>query len=70
MEDEILGKLFRVQATIEHVLATHRIEKMEQSFLSQALLLQQEAIKLVFGIKFKTKKIKKERHQIVKRRKL
>lgn len=44
---EIVEKLFRVQATLEHVLVAGRAEEMELSFLRRALDAQRAAIKLI-----------------------
>jgi hypothetical protein len=51
LQIDIFDKLFRVQATIEHLLAVGRAEEMELRFLDRALKTQQEAIKeIALGI--------------------
>lgn len=48
-KNEIVEKLFRVQATIEHVLVAERAEEMELAFLRRALAIQSDAIKMILS---------------------
>lgn len=47
LNTDILEKLFRVQATIEHILTIRRVDEIEARYLRQALELQGRAVKEV-----------------------
>lgn len=51
MQTDILDKLFRVQATMEHLLLTLPSDEVEARYLRRALKIQEEAVKQVALLK-------------------
>lgn len=48
---EVLDKLFRVQATIEHIICAKRVDGMELRYLTEAQTKMTEAIKAIASLK-------------------
>jgi hypothetical protein len=57
LNTDILDKLFRVQATLEHLAQLDEIGAMERRYLKRALALQAEVVRAVCADAFEQAKL-------------